>query len=410
MGLFIEIGTVTFPASGTTGNETVNLTKFSAGQPLKAVLFLGTNNVTMNSVAGASGWSLVGMTDGTNQGCAYAITDNNETITITSRVHTNNYCIEVVSPDQVSTGRAAISSFTATSFELTYSGVTSNSVPFFYVAIGGSDITDAAVLFWDEPETDETNPASIAVGFQPDCIITTGVGGSTYPTIFAHARNHFGVCVGPNAADQCSYLWESADNAASSDVASRLNDTGAVGRALATGYSGVMMTPESNGFQIDVTESAATSTQSVQYCSLCLKGGKYRLLKPQSPTVTGTQDNQTGLSSISGVISFTSGGNTGHSGTIGRWNVGISDGTTKYSMGRDDLDNRAISDSFAWKYNDRLIQVYTTVSDSILTADVDFIGQNVQLDWTDVDASARDMFILVIGAEETGSLFMGMNC
>jgi hypothetical protein len=410
MALIVEIGTVSFPAAGTTGNETVNLTKFSSAEPLKAVLFFTTNNVTINTAAAANALFLVGMTDGTTQGCAYSIADDNEPITISSRNFTNAYCLEVNnSSGTTSTGQGAITDFTATSFELTYSGVTSNSTQFYYVAIGGSDITDAAVVFWDEPETDESNPKSVTVGFQPDCIITTGSATPTVPLMIENCRQVFGVCVGPNVDDQRSYVWESYDNVTTTDCRSRMSETGAVGRALSTAYSAVTLAPESNGFSVNVADSSATSTEAVQYCSLCLKGGEYRLLKIQTPTSTGTQDNETNLSSISGVIALAHAGNVEYSTSHNRMSIGFSDGTVKYALGRNEADASADSDTYAWRFDDRFIQVYQ-ITTSLLTADVDFIGGNVQLDWTDVDASARDMFILAMGTEVTGSLFMGMNC
>lgn len=408
MALLVEIGTVTFPA-GATGNETVNLTKFSTSEPLKAVLFFGTNNVTINTVAAANCLLLCGMTDGTNQGCAYSIADDNEITTITSRNFTDDFCIEVNnSSGTTSTGRAAISSFTATSFELTYSGVTSTNVPFYFVAIGGSDITDAAVVHWDEPQTDESNPKSVAVGFQPDCIITIGSGTPTVPLMIEDCRQMFGVCVGPNPSDQRSYVWESYDNVITTDCRSRMSETGAVGRALSSSYSAVTLAPEANGFSVNVANSSATSTESVQYCSLCLKGGEYRLLKVQSPTSTGAQNTETNLSSIAGVIALAHAGNVEYSTTHNRSSFGFSDGTVQYSIGRNEEDNAADSDTYAWKHNDRFVQVYQ-ITTSLLTADVAFSGGVVQLDWTDVDASARDLLILAMGSVD-GHFLMGMNC
>ena len=166
-----------------------------------------------------------------------------------------------------------MTSFDSDGFTLSWTTNDSNAYIIHYMALGGSDFTDASVVAWQAP-SGTGNLAVTGAGFQPDCVIhiLSEVTASP-PANNASARVMLG-------AMTSSAAWATAfmavDNSAADDSASSQSRTQPISNYSAIGLGRVIasyVSLDADGFTTNFTTANASFRYRVY--SLCLKGGSY---------------------------------------------------------------------------------------------------------------------------------------
>lgn len=393
--LVVEVGTITFTSGD--GTEVVSLSKFSASEPLKAILFFATFQGTTTGVSSRDTHDMIGMSDGVTEGCVHAIAPDNIGTSNTSRTHVARACAFYNSSKSV-LGVASVTDLQDDEFEMTYSSVTGGGWKVQFVALGGSSLTDAEVVNWDEQEDDEGSPKTVTVGFQPHAIINfssglLGTGISTTPLQADDARTCIGFTVG---SDKYCIINESSDGATVSLEYVTTADLSAQSRVVTIG-SQVTLTPVSGGFEVSIASEGNTSSSSYQHTALCLRGSEIQFEEVSSPTATGDQDFTFTDRLVRGAIVIGSGLAKGSSIAQNRLAIGAYDGTDNWAVGHHHTDNETTMDNNSWWFDDTFIRTYFDDSGTIgMDATVSVVSdETLRLTWTNVEATARSFALMI---------------
>src|SRR5215203_64888 len=281
----------------TTGSANGSITGL-AFQP-KALLMFGTGSTSTTGTGGILRPSF-GFSGGNGQNVSVGFGSTNKTTTIAvgnetstfRRVHTD-HCLALGSSGSGATGytQIKVNAFTSDGAHLTYDGNDTGTWSFFYVALGGTDITNVkAGSFTLNNVTG--NQDITDVGFEPDMVFflggdapaVTGTGTTAHLSTFLGAAK--------NASNEVVMSMSSLDNLATS------TDTGKyqrVDRCIAFFTDGSTSTIDAEaeyvstvtgGFRINVL-SAPANQQPVLY--LAIKGGSWNVSNFTTNTALGTQ-------------------------------------------------------------------------------------------------------------------------
>lgn len=278
-----------------------------------------------------------GFSDGTTDKC---VTFNDEDAQGTSdadRYQSSDRIVRITGLTGASVADAVVKSFDATGFTLTWTTANdANAVQINYIAIGGSNVTNAEVgSFTGIGSTGVQNVSALA---DANFIICAGANHGTEDA----SQAHFIATIG--AATSATARWgmgfTSANNKTVTQTARyRRNDSFLVNATVAATPTGVNKA-DFNGFTVSGFDIDWVTANTNDYYYLLIKGGNFEVGEDATKTTTGTQAYTT-TNKPTGVALFSISGTTsGTAGNQNRFCIGAaSDSTEEASVSGASKDN-----------------------------------------------------------------------
>lgn len=331
MALEVAKGELNAPTA--TGNFSVTGLAFEP----KAVLFFATKQGALGFQAGES--FAFGMAVAGTARCVCGASDDDVATTNTGRgIRTS--AIAIFDDGTPTVGfEATLVSLNSDGFTLdaTTAGAGKDYV-IHYVALGGSDITDA---FIGQQSFSSGTVSITSPGFQPDFIFFLSDNGSST----GGATLSFGVGAAASSSEQGSVYVRSRDAQAASAVAVHQSTSHA---AVVIPSSTDTADPVLDLVSFDATGFTYTSsTVSAQFAYLCLKGGQYWVGSETQKTSTGVK-SKTGLPfAPEGLLAFGTNRAAGAAldNTQMKLSIGATDGTNEGCIWLSEDDNVSPTDT-----------------------------------------------------------------
>jgi len=349
--LAVEIEVREFTISTGTGN--IDFTGFGF-QP-KACLFFFTPNASQNTdseSADGLGWG-VGMCDGTREWAVYSGAEDAQTSSDVGRRSTTSGCIlrcdEQLS--QAYLGKATFVSFLATGVRVNRStAFTSPTSPLVKIIAFGGSHTFVYGDIADHDATINVETTVTGVGFEPDLIFGASIKNhvdSDSDTVNDDHSFSFGWAVNPDrqaSNNQYAIGVSGRDGQANGEASMSFhNNRCVVSRQDDAIDPGAEITSfDSDGFKHTVRDEGGATNDRFFYLALKLGAdtGNIYTVNLDAPTATGNQiDSSAGFTPII-LIGVLMGSATAVNSWIGETdarsssiNIGISDGTRKFSLG-----------------------------------------------------------------------------
>lgn len=386
MALSAKVGTLSCP--GSTGNQAITGVGF---QP-KAVLFWG-NKRTSAGTSSSQFQFYVGMATSSSSRACSAIsngafrTDN-----------LNTKCIFLKNDASTTVLTADLTSMDADGFTLNWS-VVSSGVQVNYLALGGSDLTNAAIKQLQAPASTGSQ-AYTGVGFRPDAVIAVSVGDTATPDNGSLSRARFGMgaASGSSAQWATSSEWEGG----SANGYQRTNQVIAVIGNGAKVVEANLTSFDSDGF----TLNWGTTTNGVYCWFLCLKGGQFKAGSISQKTSTGNQA-YTGvgfqpvaeLFASRDLVASTTIDNNEEQTMIGAASSTSARAAIISNWGGLSTDQNTLTTTKAIRLQ--------TGSTPTVQAEADLVSHDSDgftLNWTTADATAREIVYLAFGSAAGGGV------
>ena len=301
---------------------------------------------------------------------------------------------------------ADFTSFDADGFTITWTTNDATAYIIHYLAIGGSDLTNAKAVSWQMPTT-ATTKAVAGVGFVPDCVLTFHVADIGTGALPSNAQSAgWGLGVMTTAGQWCTSIY-TEDGVGTTDTYRNQRTDAMLVSSSVTGTEllrAAYTSMDADGF---TTTFATVDGTAHRLFSLCLKGGQYKVGASNKPT-SGAPASQV----VSGVGFLPTGyllaSHQTTSGTAiaahARLGLGASDGTAEQSAAFSDTD--ALADTSVDAV-DKTDKVFVVVDND--TASVDAEADHSSLDadgftlsWSTNHATATQMLYLAMGNSAGG--------
>lgn len=284
--------------TGSNGTTIAITTNF---QPVAVILWMsgGTTNsdhVTRQNYVFSFGAAV----STSSRRCVAAQSVDNNSGASSDSAHRDDACICALDTSGAVVGLMDLQSMDANGFTLVVDDAFPSSYIVQYLAIGGSDVTNAALVTFQEAGA-TGNQDITTVGFQPDFAMFMSACLSTAPQF---AANDSTISLGAAVSSVEQFVTYSGSNDAAATTNTRQYNYGseciALPTAAAAGPNGRAAFDSflSNGFRLNWVER--TSTRYI--FALCLQGGSYDIQKG----TTGAQDAQieinTGFETSAGMV------------------------------------------------------------------------------------------------------------
>lgn len=409
MTLNVASGTLTQP--GATGNQTISL---STSFDPKWIMMTTTG---LPSPAGTGANAAISWGVGTYRGAvvqqgfvAYFLTDAAATMNVNSDSGTD--ALLVLRPDGGTTARDLeidLVSMSSNSVVVNWTNLfTTASIQVNYFILGGSAVSDALMWTFSVGTLPiGTKNATVVAGFGQPAVVMLSHPGDAFG-IHQHAKVQTGWAKSNTEQRWFSYNEVEASTNAAGKLAqgtvmyeadeSKFDGTTTGSYEMSARASwptdGIQITLDSqNDFLDDMVALAVKGAADLG----CTVGSDV------SPTTVGTQDLTVegdavpkGIIMWGGNLPTGSGFNTSHA-DLGAWGFGFSDMTTQTYVGVSDDSGLGTSDTNR-SWTDQVVWQVRGPSNALLaecTASV--IGQVVRLNWTTVDATAREFNYIIFG-------------
>lgn len=385
MALSAKTGTFTQPVLT---NATFAVT--GVGFTPKALILYATDETTTGI---AIGWTqYYGMATSTTN--RVGISNSQTTATNTgSRAHDSTKCFLVVSAAGTTIVAADLVSFDVDGFTLNFSTVNATARVVSYVALGGTDLTNAFIKAF-LPAASNTAQGFTGVGFQPDAafFISAQVAAATQTDTGAMGLS---LSFGKDATHRAAL--ETQPNAATESVqkASKIIEKSSSGGVIS--MEGDLTSMDADGFTI--TFSTTTSVKEI--FALCLKGGQYQVGSFNQPGTTGnTATTGIGFQPIGLMLMST---NLVTSASISTTASRLSFGTGTASTSRSSIwaggGNAGVQDNDT--DTGKILNMITESASPTTNASADLVSLDADgftLNWTTADATAREILYFAVGS------------
>lgn len=246
----------------TTGASDVVISGLSF-QPKVVIFFWNGRTGSVNAVGGADMFSGIGFTTGVsnNRACCCNSDDGN-TVQDANSTANDNACIVDIDFTPAIVGRASLKSFDSGGFTLQIDDTFPTNYRIGYMALGGSDLTDARVGSFNEPGA-TGNQSQSEFGFQPDIVCFIHAQEAT--TVNTPAAGG-GLGIGWAKSSSNRWVWNgfsehtgatSADTQTNCQAAEVINMQSATSGLAVTGRA-EFVSMDSGGFTINWLERAST--------------------------------------------------------------------------------------------------------------------------------------------------------
>lgn len=422
MALKVEKGVLTSP--GATGNQTINLIDTGFGTVKALVLWTAYETAEGDTGADAI-WShgFGSYRGGTPQQWCIHHFDDDAAATIATAGGSSSASIlrGVNSPAAALDFDVALVSLGDASFVLNWTDLpTTSSIKVHYLALGGSEITDAYVKKYALTAGTGVEDLIVLAGFgQPDLLLAAGSGTDAEGDVTFGTPVMFGV--GKNDTNQGVTSYAVQDNTSSVEAASfQENDFICMfGADTAIDVNAVLSAKAdwpTDGFRINKLTNYAAN--SAQIGILALKGTFTAVIGSNTaPTAapTVTQDLEVGATPrgaifFHNVLPVTAGQNNSDA-DLGTFGLGATDGTREGWAGVGDNDAAAAAEARRHHSESKAIKMITPAAAGTLTSEADssFVGTAVRLTWADTDTVAREYRYLLLGDAPSGAITINLG-
>lgn len=273
---------------------------------------------------------------------------------------------------------------------------TSAAVVVHYLALGGSDISNAFVG-GSQPSAGSGSKAITGVGFIPDFVLML----TANNTAIDSANTAANISISAFTASKSATTALRDQNVINSNTgnyqAASVTSASITSSADTLDNQSTFTSMDADGFTLNFS---ARTTQS-QFLYLCLKGGQYSVDVETQKTSAGTK-SKTGVGfSPVGLFLFGANGATNASlvATQAKITVGGTDGTSVGSTSMVATDNLATTDANSWLSTTRVFQHVTNPATTDAEASLTSLdADGYTLDWTAADATAREFIGIAFGS------------
>lgn len=391
----------TFTKTTTTGSQTIT----GIGFLPKAVIFWWTRQTAFGEVVHVQvGYGFATNYSGTNQNCGTAFASNDGAgSSNTGRRRSETYCIILLSSGAPALGaQASVTAFDNDGFVLNWQTNEARADIIHFVALGGSDLTNARAGSFNLATGTGTQDVA-GVGFQPDFAMflwtfTEALDASTSDAEvglgFAVSSAKRGATVGVSVDSQNFMVTRQQQR---TDSCILLLDPATGGQDAIVDFTQFL----ADGFRVSKSDAPAASTP-VFY--LALKGGDYDVGSFTSATAAGTQD-VTGVGFQPKLVMFATQGRTASTaiGSTSEMALGAAVSSTDRGVTWfEDPDALGSSDNEMETLNTRVVQWRDRTAANTFTlrgsADfVSFLSDGFSVSWSSVEATERQIIYVVFG-------------
>ncbi|KKM98089.1 hypothetical protein LCGC14_1161510, partial [marine sediment metagenome] len=316
--------------------------------------------------------------------------------------------IELVTASGALVASASIDSFDADGFTFNWQTNNAEAVELHYLALGGSDLTDVALLDWTMPVA-AGNKAVTGAGFTPDCVIHIHAGAVT-ATTGDDAQLGIGVMEG---ADEWAATFSDNDGEQVTDAASRgqivdgcILEIDPATQVIDARASFVSM--DADGFTTNFSVSPGAAHRVF---SLCLAGGAYKA--GSFAKTTGDVQTVRGLNMEPLAVLLASYGGAGSPEVLldVRMGLGASDGTDDAAAAVDDPDDLLLEMS-GYSRSDRALAYVDgpPATPVFVTATVErLLADEIDLIWRQNTADADLILYLALGTDLLSTPITGVT-
>jgi len=291
-----------------------------------------------------------------------------------------------------------LTSFDSDGFTLNCSGGSDSLFIVHYLALGGTDLTDA----WAGQITSPTVASSVGYtdpGFQPDLLLVVSPGSMTAATQTSTPGSKFGIGAADASLNQfTSFAVENSAIPTDLHSLQKAEFIHTLANAGTDSCVANLTSMDPTGFTLNWSTAQATARY---FNILALKGGSYKVVADTQKTSTGTQA-KTGIGFTPKALMLF-GANLPSSAsvdaTLASTSVGASDGTTEGGVWTGSTDNVSTTDNNSATVTDKILRHATNPSTTNAEADLSsFDSDGYTLDWTTADATAREFISVVFGS------------
>lgn len=287
-------------------------------------------------------------------------------------------------------------------FTLNWTAIT-NSWDFHWIALGGSDISNAAIKELTCP-TSTGNVAYTGVGFKPDALIAISAGYQTAPpssaddAISSIGFYHNAAYGEVNISSNDNQVAADSNQSQRADHLLDITDSG-IGAGFQRRHSMAVVSLDADGFTLNHDNVTATADY---VWVLCLKGGQYKVGSFTEKTSDGTQA-VTGVGFTPRGLFMISGGRAAN-GDFSTGSCSLAFGMVQNTSARATGwvgETAAADPSVADRYqeSDKMIALVTEGTPTVVgAADISSFDSNgFTPNWTSTDGTARIVFYMAFG-------------
>lgn len=307
---------------------------------------------------------------------------------------------------------ADLVSMDADGFTLNWTTVQASGMPVYYLALGGSDLNAKVGTF--DTGTGTGNQSITGVGFIPSTVLIGGSIGNT--TEGLTTASIFALGVGTSSSNRAAFSLL-GNNSVLGQENSSVQDTSHIYYRTTNNKSmnaaGDLVSMDADGFTINLsTNTAARRNGYIALSGINVKTGVFN-----QPTSTGNQ-SITGVGFTPKATLFMTRGLVSSSTVDSSWSLSIgsavSSSSRNVASASGVLDAATIISGIDGSAS-KAIQLITANNGSnpTLSADADFVSNDSNgftLNWTNADATAREVIYWALGQASSGtSLFDGVS-
>lgn len=378
----------------------------------KAVVFWWTrqNTFNANNAGISTGYGFAANSATITQGSVAAAARDNLTTTDNNFMESTTYSIVILNPGAASTpmvARASVTAFGADGFTLNWQTNEAQANQIHYMAIGGSEITNATVGTFT---ASAAGAAAVAgVGFTPDAVLFVAGNrtGATWDAVIAEGVQTIGFM--SSATSRASIGWSARD--AQTALANGHAWSGAqaitgLRRGGTIDQAADFTSMDADGFTLNFT----TLGGATNYIYLAIKGGFHKMGTFNKNTATGAQSvagvgfQPAGLMLLSESDNVAAGTARSNANPASNLSIGATDGTTSGSTWMHYQSNTT-TDTNTFTYNTNImkmgINANGTVTDYGNATFTSFGADGFTINWTTSDATARNLIYWAIGGDAT---------
>lgn len=396
MALSTKVGSFTKPS--VTGNQVITGVGF---QPKAIVVWTAGSNSASGTWTSYY-FNVIGFSTGpSNSYCTAASSRDASTAANTSRASTTGL-ITIVDSNTLY-DQAGLVSFDSDGFTINWSTINNGvagAVVFNYLALGGSDITNAKIQNWYAPGA-TGNQSVTGVGFKPDLVFHIGVGTSALGSS-STSRASFGVM--NKSGQQFSNSVASLNGANPSDT-SRYQQTDAAiamvdASATTIQAQGHYASMDADGFTINW--STVVPFSGAQFFSLCIKGISSKVgsfVKSGAAAPAAQSITRCGFFPKGVMFSMIDGGVAANGLVTASWGLGATDGTSSRAAHFFDSDNTTPTRAKSVYVNDRAVigSIGTGAVSIDASATATIVPDGFNLTWSPNDTGTADIAYIALG-------------
>lgn len=399
MGLSVAVGQ--FAANTATGNQTVSsITDQDGGAFTPLALLLWVTNVTANAYAQGAYFCFGCATSPTQRWTVSYADDDGLNTTDSGRSGSASLIARILNDGTPTVdAEADFVSFGSGEFTINWSNAPGSAWLVNYMALGGSDITNAKAGTVNLASSGASQ-AFTDPGFQPDFLLTAH---QLLSPLGSSATAEVGFGAATSASDQAASVVIARD-AQGTSLNGQWQKSGRVMLGMASDSAAdceaALSSFDANGFTLSVSDLPAAARTM---CYLAIKGGQWKAGVDTQATTNTAKDTALPFDPVAVGFFSTNATSSASIFTTGcRMTVGAGNGVSETFSWFDSQDAQGTSDTAQKSLNTKAIGFgFTNTSSETVTgtADLSMGTEEFTLTWAGVDGNAREFIYWAAGEE-----------